>query len=224
MIGALFWGNPSLKDYERQAVLFVNGSFDSTDLLVENIKNCFVVAVDGGLKHCQTIGVEPQLLVGDFDSVNSALLEKYNNVKKIFLPKDKDETDLEYSLKLLDFSTYERVTILGGFGGRSDHLMGNFNLLTRYPGKVFLESKDACVFAVNLSNGTVTVASHPGQTISLYPMNGPAVGITTSHLKWELKDSTLDKNFVGQSNQALAESFTIQVKQGDLLCFLNFST
>ena len=59
------------------------------------------------------------------------------------------------------------------------------------------------------------------QVISLIPFYGPAIGVTTYGLKWALKNSQLDKHFLGISNICLSNSFTVSIKQGELLCLIN---
>ena len=66
---------------------------------------------------------------------------------------------------------------------------------------------------------SVELACMPGQT-SLLPLNGPATGVTTQGLKWELSEATLDKHFMGISNIALQNKVRIQVAHGNLLCIL----
>ena len=60
----------------------------------------------------------------------------------------------------------------------------------------------------------------PGQTMSLIPMNGPVLGISSKGLKWELKNQTLHKHFIGISNIALEKTVEISFLDGDLLCVI----
>jgi thiamine pyrophosphokinase len=57
-----------------------------------------------------------------------------------------------------------------------------------------------------------------GQTISLIPLYGPAKGIHTTGLKWELKNGSLDQNFIGVSNVSLKTRVTVEIEDGQLLC------
>jgi len=90
----------------------------------------------------------------------------------------------------------------------------NLIFLTRYPGKIFLETETEILGAIDK---TLELTTHAGQGLSLIPLNGPVQGITTDGLKWEMHEGVLDKSFIGISNQATGKEVVISVKQGDLL-------
>jgi thiamine pyrophosphokinase len=178
----------------------------------------YLVAVDGGSNHCHNMGLRPDLIIGDMDSAEQATLDSYAAVPKIAFPRDKDKTDLEIALEYLFKQEPLEIVIFGGLNGRIDHLLGNIYLLTRYPGKVFLESHHERIFIIDRE---VELSCHLGQIISLIPMNGAVTGVTTDGLKWELTHGTFDKNFIGISNEVTKSCVKIQVKSGDLLCVIN---
>lgn len=177
-----------------------------------------LIAVDGGLNHCHALGLRPHLLVGDFDSADPELLKSYSDIPQKRHPREKDETDLELALTLLFQPHVEEITVFGALGNRTDHTLGNVILLSRYPGKLFLESDRERLFVIDQH---VELAVRPGQFISLIPLNGPVKGVDTEGLKWPLKNATLDKQFIGISNEATGSQVTISVKEGDLLCCIN---
>ncbi len=174
-----------------------------------------LIAVDAGADHCLKLGLKPDLIVGDFDSISQETLLAFGSVPKKHYPTNKDETDLELALKLSIHPQTEEITVFGALGGRTDHIVGNLILLTRYAGKVFFQTESERLFIIK---DHVEIPTKIGQIISLIPMNGPAHGITTHGLKWQLQDGSLDKNFIGISNQATGASVTISVQEGDLLC------
>lgn len=177
-----------------------------------------VVAVDGGLVHCHGLGITPELIVGDLDSIPQDLLKIYSHVRTLSFPVEKDETDLELALELVFQEEIQRVYVYGALGGRLDHLLGNVILLTRYPGRVFLETENELAFVVNK---TVELSCKEGQTVSLIPLNGVVEGISTTGLKWELDKASLNKYFIGISNRCISNKFIVTVEKGDLLCCLN---
>ena len=170
-----------------------------------------LIAVDGGLNHCDRMGLKPHLLLGDFDSADPAILSKFSSVPQIRHPEEKDQTDLELALAKVYDPQIEEIAVFGALNGRIDHALGNLILLTRYPGKMVLESENERVFVIDKS---IEFASYLGQVISLIPLNGPAVGIQTKGLKWELDGRTLDKHFIGISNEATEQKVSISVEKG----------
>ena len=177
-----------------------------------------LIAVDGGANHCHELGLKPDLLIGDFDSAAPEVLKSFSQVPKKHFSKDKDQTDLELAAELAVHSQVEEVVVFGALQGRTDHLLGNLILLCRYPGKLFLESENERIFVID---GKTTFETTIGQQISLIPMNGPAQGIHTHGLKWELSGKTLDKHFIGISNESIESPIEISVQKGDLLCCSN---
>jgi thiamine pyrophosphokinase len=92
--------------------------------------------------------------------------------------------------------------------------------------KIHFISKQESVTNIQSSSGKVFFPCKKGQIVSLIPFWGPAHGVKTQGLKWELGKllSTLSKEFVGISNLATGEEFTLEVEQGQLLCILNHMT
>ncbi|MBI2810261.1 MAG: thiamine diphosphokinase [Candidatus Melainabacteria bacterium] len=179
----------------------------------------FLVAVDGGANHCREMGLTPDLILGDFDSIDPSTLNHFSGVPQEKHPQDKDKTDLELALERVFHPLVEEVVVFGALQGRTDHSLGNLILLSRYPGKLFFESEQERLFIIDRQ---VTLSLYIGQTLSLIPLNGPVKGINTQGLKWELREGALDKHFIGISNEALSTQVFISVKTGDLLCCLNF--
>lgn len=92
--------------------------------LIEKIlgTSYFVIAADSGLKTASDFGIKPNLIVGDFDSVERSLLQKFASALKENFIRDKDYSDTELALKTAKQRGFEKVVLLGGGGGRIDHL------------------------------------------------------------------------------------------------------
>lgn len=203
---------------KKTIALIANGLLDHDEALLSQLRSFpHLIAVDGGLNHCLKYGLKPELVIGDFDSATPAALAHFHDVPKVEFARDKDNTDLEIALDHIDKYKAEKIIVFGGLGGRVDHTLSNINLLSLYPGKLFLESAQETLFVINRS---ATLACHAGQTLSLIPLNGPVRGITTRGLKWELNKGALDKHFLGISNVALGATAYIEATHGDLLCCL----
>lgn len=199
--------------------LVANGKIPHPTNLASKIQTYpYLIAVDGGLNSCYALGLTPHLIIGDLDSAKAEVISSFEKIPRKTFPKDKDKTDLELAIEHALEMGAKRMTVFGALGGRSDHLIFNVHLLSRYPGKLFFENDDELLFVINKK---VDLNCRVGQTLSLLPLNGPATGISTHGLKWELTNGTLDKNFMGISNVALQSKVTIEVASGDLLCALS---
>jgi len=199
---------------EKVAVI-ANGAIEDYDVILPAIKGYdLYVAIDGGLNHCAALGLTPPFLVGDMDSIDPEIRKKFPQIKELKFDRDKDATDLELGLEFLIKKKPKSITIFAGFGDRVDHSLANLLLLSRYPGKVFLETEKEILGVIDQ---TLELETRAGQHFSLIPLNGQVEGITTDGLKWELQEEVLDKHFVGISNEALGKSILVTVKSGDLL-------
>lgn len=208
---------PDFSQHENIAFV-ANGQLDTPSSTQKSLSEyrC-IVAVDGGLNHCHQLGIKPQLLVGDWDSADPALLKQYADVPRLDYLVEKDKTDLELALAAAINPITKRFTVFAGLGGRTDHLLVNINLLSRFPGRLFLESGTELLWAIQRE---CSFSAAIGQTLSLIPLNGPVKEISTTGLKWELSNGTLDKHFLGISNICLQDRCSIVIKEGDLLCCL----
>ena len=204
---------------DKRAVLFVNGQA-KPGFEVSLLPGDFLIAVDGGLGHLRRLGLTPNLLIGDLDSVDAAELADIAaaGVEIRRFPPAKDQTDLELALDYaLDFG-YTQIVIAYPFGDRLDHTLGNLSLLSRPDlNSKTLSLEDGQVEARLLRSGA-RFSSQPGELISLFAWGDPVQGITTQRLEYPLRSETLIPwQTRGISNVALADSFEINFHHGRLL-------
>src|SRR3989344_5885392 len=127
----------------KTSALIANGHIDFPNVLKPIIlKHQRIVAIDGGLEQCHKMGIEPHLIVGDFDSCSEELLKHYPSIPKISLPQEKDETDLEVAMNHEFKQGAEEITLFAAWGKRIDHSLTNALFLSRYPTKAKLETED----------------------------------------------------------------------------------
>jgi len=184
----------------------------------------FSVAADGGIRHAHRVDRDPDVLIGDLDSVLPEDLARADAGPTEVLrhPVDKDATDLELALDLVrartagDRSPVD-VLIIGGHGGRTDHLLANLLLLSseRYRGLRFTAWWGADV--LHVVRDTVTLTGRVGSTVSLLAVHGPARGVTTHGLHFALSDADLAPgSSLGVSNRLLTSPATVSVREGVL--------
>lgn len=214
----------------RRALLFAGGDMPvrlPTDL-ADPADGAFVVCADRGLEHCLAAGRRPDLIVGDFDSVAPALLERdeCRAAERVELAAAKDESDLEVALGRLAGAArgapIDEVCLLGVSGGRTDHLLFNWTLVAGRTRPFRLRLVDDTVDARDVRPGrAVRVDAAAGATLSLFaPV--PATGVTTRGLRWELLDATIEPgSTLGLSNEIAREGGAeVSVGAGVLLAML----
>lgn len=180
------------------------------------------IAADGGLRVAQHYDVQPQIIVGDMDSVNPDDLQAYEQagVEVHRYSPEKNETDLELALLLAAERGASWVRILGAIGARFDQVLANVYLLALPQ----LEGVDVALVAGKqiirlLRPGETRLQGQVGDTLSLIPISGDVVGITTQHLKYPLRNETLHFGPArGISNVFVAEEASVKIDDGLLLC------
>ncbi|MDH3730841.1 MAG: thiamine diphosphokinase [Acidimicrobiia bacterium] len=178
-----------------------------------------VIAADSGLALARWLDLEPDLVIGDMDSVDPDLLAAAHKhgVRIERHSPDKDATDLELAIDAAIDRGASAIVVVGGGGGRLDHLLANAALLSsdRYSA-VSIEWYVAD-YHVTLVTGTQAIAGSKGDQVTLLAVGGPAI-VTTIGLRWRLDDDTLEPGSTrGVSNELEADSATITVTEGRLL-------
>jgi thiamine pyrophosphokinase len=201
-----------------RAALIANGEIQDLEWTASQMRQFpFLVAVDGGLNHCRRMQLQPNLLVGDFDSVAPEILDLYASVPTLRSPAFKDETDLELAIEALIQKNVREIAVFGGLGKRMDHTLSNLCLMYRYPQQVRLEAECETLFFLKKAQ---VISTFPGQVISLIPFQGSATGVCSKGLKWELVGRTLDPRHVSQSNVSEGTCVELTLDTGSVLCCL----
>jgi len=208
-----------------QAILFANGEFVRPSDLDKLLAAAgLVIAADGGSLHCRALGLRPDLVIGDLDSLDAAIRSDWesNGVHFLSFPAEKDQTDLELALLHAKDAGAEKISVLGALGRRWDHSIANLLLLGNPQfnnlGITFLHGEQR-LFAIQ---GKAQLEAIKGERVSLLPLNGNVTGITTHGLKYPLNSETLlFGSSRGVSNVVVDDKPEIEVQTGTLLCVIS---
>lgn len=181
------------------------------------------VAADGGLHHAHRADRDVDVVIGDLDSAAPEALLRARSSGAAVLPHpvDKDATDLELALDLvqerLTGAEDPRVLVIGGQGGRTDHLLGNLLVLTadRYAALHVTAWLGADI--LHVVRGERSLRGTPGSIVSILAMHGAASGVTTHGLRYPLEDAMLTPgSSIGISNRLTGDAASIKVSDGVL--------
>ncbi len=198
-----------------------SGSLQDDELL-RYFAECsqLLVCADGGAYYFERAGITPDVLIGDFDSIEPSLLDSYKKlgVEIIKHPPNKDYTDMELALDYALMRGATRVYIMGAIGTRIDHTLSNIQLLHKL--------SDNCVQGViiNENNYIYLINSESFEIdkidrykLSLVPASETVTGVTTRGLAYELTDAVMHIGTgLGISNEFISEKAVISVKRGKL--------
>ncbi|HET8865341.1 MAG TPA: thiamine diphosphokinase [Gracilimonas sp.] len=200
------------------AVIVSNGFPPTKELLEAEIEFAdLVIGADGGGNKILSYGITPDAVIGDLDS-----FKKPDTINfEIIHDKSQETNDLEKALSLVLKKKAKTCTVLGAFGKRMDHALKNLSVLKRFkPDFDQLTYKDELFEAFIISDRYRTEAP-VGSMVSLFPLSGEVIGITTSGLKYPLENEILKNGLRdGTSNETTEPEFSIQIESGDLVVFV----
>ena len=195
-----------------KCVIFCAAEFDS--LAASIGPGDFVIAADGGLRHTEGLGLVPQAILGDFDSLG------YVPAGAAVYPVEKDDTDAMLAVRLGLRKGFREFVIYGGLDGpRLDHTVANFQtlqFLANHGARGYLVGREQLVTV--LKNGTLTLPAADTGLISVFCLGPDARGVTIRGTQYILENGNLTSGFpLGCSNHFVGKRAKISVNDGSLL-------
>jgi thiamine pyrophosphokinase len=218
------------KLFNNNAILVTNGSIKDYGsiyrTLVKNfpyLSDTFVIAADGGALHCSNLRISPDVIIGDMDSITKGMIEKLGHagageIEFISFNQAKDESDTQLALDYLVKNGYERIIIIGAFGGRADHSYANLSLLSSpvYDNvnvSIITENSE-----ISVIKNSCRINGEIGKNISIFSLTPFTFFEKTLGLKYRLKnEKLLFSPARGISNKFTKNTAKISISEGWLL-------
>jgi thiamine pyrophosphokinase len=205
-----------------RVLILVNGEPPSAAFLAQiRAEHDLLIAADGAAQRAIGLGQTPDIICGDFDSIDlPAALIAFPGAEFVPLP-DQNHADLEKAVLLARQRGALSITVAGALGGRIDHTLGNFGVLLRYHSEIPLSivedaSEVRAISGTVAAPGEWTISTRPGDTISLISLDGRARATITG-VKWPLDRYQLPTGTQGISNRATGEQVRVLADGGALL-------
>lgn len=207
------------KNEVSEAIILANGSFPTHSTPLNKLKKITpIICCDGAVNSLEKNGLVPDIIIGDMDSIDCKLKEKYKN--KIIQFDRQSDSDLEKSLKYCLDKNILKLACIGISGLCEDHLLANLFLLWKYCNELTITVyTDFGQFT--FVNDRAELNSFQGQTVSLFSKD-PNLKITTNNLKYRINNKPLKYLYKGCSNESISHSFTIKCDGGNLMIFQNY--
>lgn len=190
---------------------------DLSSLQKKLMHGCFCIAVDGGFDYCLSIGIQPDLTIGDFDFTNYSLEQiSYMSQKVIELPKDKDLTDLQAAFNYAYKSGYNDFYIYGGLEGkRADLNLSNIGVALKYLKKnckICFISKDNknCIYLLKKKD-SFSLLSNNEELVSVISLSNIA-NVSIKNMKYNYEGNLLNSSSLCISNR------TKKNEKGNIVC------
>ena len=176
-----------------------------------------VVAADSGLAHLYALRLRADVVVGDFDSVDPAHLERAT-AEGAHIERhapDKDATDLELALAVALHAGTTELTVIGVGGGRIDHHLAGLAVLADPRWSTMRITALVGADRIHVVHDHITLTGPTASIVTLIAVGGPANGVTTTGLRWALHDASLSPtSTLGVSNEIVDSPATVSLRDG----------
>lgn len=221
-------GSYYFKDYKEalaafnRCVVIAGADINNPDRVKKEIrKEDFVIYCDCGLRHREALGIEPDLIVGDFDSYENPGL---SDIETIVLPSEKDDTDSMYAIKEAAGRGYREFLLAGAIGARLDHSLVNVYALVTLDSMGLKGSIIDDYSIMELAGKEPSYVEGSYSYFSLINICGVARGISIKNAKYPLEKAEITQQFqFGTSNEVLPGcTAEITVEEGKMLLIKDF--
>lgn len=203
-----------------RTLIVTGGNINTEFLKVTLAENKFktIIAVDKGLEALNKICVKPNYIIGDFDSVNKAILNQYENknIEITYLKPEKDFTDTHMAIKLAIEKGTEHIIIIGAVGTRIDHTLANIHVLNEaLKNNIHTEiiNENNRIMLINKQVKLTKNANY--KYVSIIPLTTQIKGVTLKGFKYNIENATINLGeSIGVSNEQIDQEALIEIKEG----------
>ena len=204
-----------------KAVVLAGGKIENYDKVKKYLcESSLIICADSGIEHAFNMGIIPDLLVGDMDSISPEAAAKVQKlgIEKHTYPSEKDYTDTELAIDIALSKGVREVILLGGLGDRPDHSLANIYLMVNFKRQGLDLKLAGEKWEMFLIDKMAEVTGKKGDILSLIPLSPEVAGVNTEGLYYTLKGETLYMGpTLGISNVFLGNTARVTIKQGLLL-------
>lgn len=210
------------------ALIGLDAPYNSKDtkiikkLLSKKTSSPFIIAADGGCDLISALHLQPDIVIGDMDSISKDKRKdlENSNIPFIIHPREKDKTDSHLALEYAKNSGYNEVVLAGALGGRIDHTLANIHMAGTFLANSPIQHIKliGSGHEVTIIKSKVSISGHPGETISLIPFTSVVKGVTITGVHYPLDNATLKRGeTLGISNYFEDHNANIIIKSGILI-------
>jgi len=198
-----------------KAFIYTGGSIYADNITEHPKGDDLIIAADSGYENALALGVQPDMILGDFDSLKADIP---SDIKKLQVPAQKDFTDTQLAVDTALKNGASEIVIIGGIGGRLDHTLSNLGILED------LNKKNVHALITNgndriryIDSTSILIARSGYRYLSLLCLTEKAKGVSVEGCKYPLKGAKLTRDFqFAVSNEITGNCALISVRKGGL--------
>ncbi|WP_242848830.1 thiamine diphosphokinase [Syntrophomonas palmitatica] len=204
-------------------MVLANGEYGVMDAYKDLVKNVdLVICADGGANYAYYLGINPDYIIGDLDSITAEIREYYQlqGVKFKKYPRSKDFTDTQLALSLAEELGADDIVLVGTLGKRLDFTMSNIyaGLDMAHSGKKIKHYSPDCT--IYLLTGSLRLEGCKGDLVSVLALSDQVQGVCENGFVYPLQNAVIEKtNPYAVSNVISDDRAEINLSQGILLVF-----
>jgi thiamine pyrophosphokinase len=209
----------------KKCIILANGKPPRKSVITFFQKNGFetLLCADGGADSALRLGLTPDYIIGDLDSISKEAIKKFKNTSKILQYKRQNDTDVEKCLKFAIKNKFNEALLIGVTGNRLDHTICNLGIVLKFFRKIKLSLLAENSY-LKPYTGDVLLKTQKGEIISLYGF-AKKTKISSKGLKYPLKNISLpfgEKE--STSNVSNSNSVQLKIRNGIIFIIRDFNT
>lgn len=198
--------------------IFIGGEHPSKKDLLDFSVPAFIIAADSGCMAALRMDYTPDYVVGDFDSMDLSLVKEKIPWNRIYpSPRDKDFSDTELALQMAEKLGAKAPLLIGGGGGRMDHMLAIVQIFNRLYVPAYWISAYERIFLIE---GSAILDEKEGRTISFYPLEHAPEQVISKGLVWELDKVAWKNGELSLSNRIKNSPVKISCSSGRILAII----
>ena len=199
-----------------KAFIYTGGTIYAKNITEHPKGDDLIIAADSGALNASSLGVTPDIVMGDLDSLDKAYIPESAELMQV--PAEKDFTDTQLAVDTAAKKGASEIIIIGGLDGRLDHTLSNLAILEDLYGKRIHAHITNGQNRVRYINSTSTLIPRSGyKYLSLLCLSEKVKGVSIEGCKYPLKNVTLKRNFqYAVSNEITGNCALVSVRQGGI--------
>lgn len=204
---------------KKEKVISIIGNGDKPDAKLKEIilKSNIIIAADGGANHCAELGIFPDYIIGDLDSVNMETKQHFSN-SEIIQITEQQTSDLEKALNFAQSLSADIIRIFSVLGKRSDHTLYSLKVLWKYYSNEQIELFDNFGFWKIYRSGQHILNGQIGETISFFSP-GKVTKFESLGFEYPVKFGSYENGFFSLSNTFQNREAKMKFTSGKILIY-----